>query len=81
MLVRPTRASAQTRPPRTTTVPIAPPPDQQVLYIERLPDTVQTDHIDWGFRIAQLYGQDYRYTTIKGILFATIAAKESPEWI
>ncbi|GAA3747047.1 porin [Terriglobus aquaticus] len=41
--------------------------DQQVLYIERLPDTVQTDHIDWGFRFAQLYGQDYRYTTAKGI--------------
>ncbi len=42
-------------------------PDQQVLYIERLPDTVQTVHFDWGFRIAQLYGQDYRYTTSKGI--------------
>jgi hypothetical protein len=42
-------------------------PDQQVLYIERLPDTVQTDHFDWGFRIAQLWGQDYRYTTAKGI--------------
>ena len=41
--------------------------DQEVLYIERLPDTVQTEHIDWGFRIAQLYGQDYRYTTAKGI--------------
>ena len=43
-------------------------PDQEVLYIERLPDTVQTTHFDWGFRIAQLYGQDYRYTTSKGIL-------------
>ena len=43
-------------------------PDQEVLYIERLPDTVQTDHVDWGFRIAQLWGQDYRYTTSKGIL-------------
>ncbi|WP_198137610.1 outer membrane beta-barrel protein [Terriglobus sp. TAA 43] len=42
--------------------------DQAVLYIERLPDTVQTGHVDWGFRIAQLYGQDYRYTTAKGIL-------------
>jgi hypothetical protein len=42
--------------------------DQQVLYIERLPNTVQTDHVDWGFRFAQLYGQDYRYTTAKGIL-------------
>lgn len=43
-------------------------PDQQVLYIERLPNTVQTDHVDWGFRLAQLYGQDYRYTTAKGVL-------------
>jgi len=42
-------------------------PDQEVLYIERLPDTVQTDHVDWGFRIAQLWGQDYRYTTSKGV--------------
>ncbi len=42
-------------------------PDQEVLYIERLPDTVQTGHFDWGFRLAQLYGQDYRFTTSKGI--------------
>jgi hypothetical protein len=40
--------------------------DQEVLYIERQPDTVQTDHIDWGFRIAALYGLDYRFTTAKG---------------
>ena len=25
--------------------------DQAVLYLERLPDTVQTDHVDWGFRL------------------------------
>jgi Putative beta-barrel porin-2, OmpL-like. bbp2 len=41
--------------------------DQAVLYFERLPDTVQTDHVDWGFRFANLYGLDYRYTTAKGI--------------
>ncbi|HLH20823.1 MAG TPA: TonB-dependent receptor [Bryobacteraceae bacterium] len=40
--------------------------DQEVLYIERQPDTVQTDHVDWGFRIAALYGLDYRFTTAKG---------------
>ena len=40
--------------------------DQEVLYIERQPDTVQTDHIDWGFRLATLYGLDYRFTTAKG---------------
>ena len=26
--------------------------DQAVVYIERLPDTVQKDHVDWGFRIS-----------------------------
>ncbi len=42
--------------------------DQEALYIERQPDTVQTDHLDWGFRITALYGLDYRFTTAKGIL-------------
>lgn len=42
-------------------------PDQEVLYIERQPDTVQTDHFDWGFRVASLYGLDYRFTTAKGV--------------
>jgi Putative beta-barrel porin-2, OmpL-like. bbp2 len=41
--------------------------DQFTLYVERTPDTVQTDHFDWGFRLAQLVGFDYRYTTMKGI--------------
>jgi hypothetical protein len=41
-------------------------PDQQVLYIERQPDTVQADHFDWGFRVTNLYGLDYRFTTGKG---------------
>ncbi len=40
--------------------------DQEVLYIERQPDTVQTDHIDWGFRVSGLYGLDYRFTTATG---------------
>jgi hypothetical protein len=40
--------------------------DQEVLYIEKQPDTVQTDHVDWGFRLAALYGLDYRFTTAKG---------------
>jgi hypothetical protein len=42
-------------------------PDQEVLYIERQPNTVQTDHFDWGFRFANLYGLDYRFTTAKGV--------------
>ena len=50
-------------------------PDQEVLYIERLPDTVQTNHVDYGFRLAQLYGQDYRYTTTKGIFSQQLLAR------
>ena len=50
-------------------------PDQEVLYIERQPDTVQTDHFDWGFRIAQLYGLDYRFTTAKGIFSNQLLGK------
>ena len=41
--------------------------DQAVLYIERLPDTVQKDHVDWGFRVAPIYGENYRYTTAYGL--------------
>jgi hypothetical protein len=41
--------------------------DQTVLYVERTPDTVQTDHVDWGFRISGIYGVDYRYTTSYGL--------------
>jgi hypothetical protein len=40
--------------------------DQAVMYIERLPDTVQKDYIDWGFRIAGMYGENYRYTLAYG---------------
>ena len=40
--------------------------DQAVLYVERLPDTVQTDHVDWGFHLSGLYGTSYRFTTNEG---------------
>jgi hypothetical protein len=40
--------------------------DQLVFKLERYPDTVQTDHIDWGFRAVGLYGMDYRYTMAGG---------------
>jgi hypothetical protein len=40
--------------------------DQAVLRFERVPDTVQTDHVDWGFRLSLVYGIDYRYTTSQG---------------
>jgi hypothetical protein len=39
---------------------------QAVLRIERQPNTVQTDHVDWGFRSSNCYGLDYRYTVAKG---------------
>ena len=42
--------------------------DRAVLYIERLPDTVQNDHFDWGFRVSGIYGVDYRYTTAFGLM-------------
>jgi hypothetical protein len=41
--------------------------DQAVVYIERVPDTVQQDHIDWGFRFATEYGENDRYTTAYGV--------------
>jgi hypothetical protein len=50
--------------------------DQEVLYIERQPDTVQTDHIDWGFRISALYGLDYRFTTAKGYFSNQLLGKD-----
>jgi hypothetical protein len=40
--------------------------DQGVVRIERLPDTVQRDHVDWGFRLTPMYGIDYRWTTAQG---------------
>jgi hypothetical protein len=39
---------------------------QAVVYIERLPDSVQRDHIDWGFHLTGFFGTDYRSTTDKG---------------
>jgi hypothetical protein len=39
---------------------------QAVVYVERLPDTVQQDHIDWGFHLTGFFGTDYRSTTNKG---------------
>jgi hypothetical protein len=40
--------------------------DQAVLRFDRNLDSVQTDHIDWGFRLTQDYGIDYRYFTAGG---------------
>jgi hypothetical protein len=41
--------------------------DQTVIYLDRFPDTVQTDHIDWGLRLSAIYGENYRYTTSYGL--------------
>jgi hypothetical protein len=60
-------------------VPNSVEPDQEVIYIERQPNTVQTDHIDWGFRIANLWGIDYRFTTAKGI-FSQQLLEENREY-
>jgi hypothetical protein len=42
--------------------------DQAVLYVERIPDSVQTDHFDWGFHLSGLSGTSYRFTTNLGYL-------------
>jgi hypothetical protein len=42
--------------------------NQVVLYAERLPDSVQRDHVDWGYHLTALYGTDYRFTAAKGYL-------------
>lgn len=40
--------------------------DQLVVRLERQLDSVQTDHLDVGFRVSFLYGMDYRYMTAGG---------------
>lgn len=39
--------------------------NQAVIYVERLPDTVQKTHFDFGYHLTALYGNDYRFTTAK----------------
>jgi hypothetical protein len=41
--------------------------DQAVIYLDRFPDTVQTDHVDWGLRFSAIFGENYRYTTAYGV--------------
>jgi len=53
--------------------------NQAVLYFERLPDSVQRDHIDVGFHLTALYGTDYRYTTNKGY-FSSQLLKDSHQY-
>ena len=41
--------------------------NQFVLYIERMPDEFQRDHVDWGFRVSGVYGLDYRFMISRGL--------------
>jgi len=47
-------------------VPNAIEADQVLFRVERLVDSAQTDHVDYGFRSTFLYGTDYRYMTAGG---------------
>jgi hypothetical protein len=46
-----------------------------IFRIERLPDTAQKDHVDWGFNVTNIYGLDYRYTIMKGIFSNQLLSK------
>jgi hypothetical protein len=52
--------------------------DQVAVYVERVPDTVQHGHFDWGFRVTQLYGLDYRFTTAKGYFSQQLLTRNQP---
>ncbi|WP_114238797.1 outer membrane beta-barrel protein [Dyella sp. C9] len=52
--------------------------DQLVTNITRVEDTVQTDHVDWGFNISNLYGYDYHYTTMKGVFSNQLLNNPAP---
>ncbi|MEO7030216.1 MAG: outer membrane beta-barrel protein [Acidobacteriaceae bacterium] len=40
--------------------------NQAVIYVERLPNTVQNNHFDFGYHFTVLFGNDYRFTAAKG---------------
>ncbi len=51
--------------------------DQAAVYFERLEDTAQDKHFDWGYRISLLYGTDYRFTTSHGLLSQQLLVKNA----
>ena len=51
--------------------------DQILFRVQREVDTVQTDHMDWGFRSVTFYGIDYRYTTAGGWFSRQLYANNS----
>ena len=52
--------------------------NQFVVYLERLPNTVQTAHFDWGFHLTSLIGTDYRFTTGKGYFSGQLLSDNNP---
>ncbi|WP_460582353.1 outer membrane beta-barrel protein [Hymenobacter arcticus] len=50
---------------------------QAVIRFERIMNTMQTDHVDWGFRSSYLYGIDYRYTLAKGLFSNQLLKKNN----
>ena len=51
--------------------------DQFAVYYERIPNEAQQEHFDWGWRFTSLYGQDYRFTTSKGMLSQQLLVKNA----
>ena len=51
--------------------------DQAALYFEKIENTAQADHFDWGYRATLLYGTDYRFTTSHGLLSQQLLVKNS----
>jgi hypothetical protein len=51
--------------------------DQAAVYFERLENTAQTKNFDWGYRVALLYGTDYRFTTSHGLLSQQLLVKNA----
>ncbi len=49
--------------------------NQAVVYVERLPDTVQKQHFDFGFHLTGFFGNDYRFTTAKDYLSQQLLQK------
>jgi hypothetical protein len=49
--------------------------NQAVVYAERLPNTVQNSHFDWGYHLTAFFGNDYRFTTAKDYLSQQLLQK------
>jgi hypothetical protein len=51
--------------------------NQAVLRLERLPDTVQVSHLDWGFRVTGLAGIDYRFGLADGYFYDQLKSRNA----